>query len=249
MIRTPRARQPDTYGSTVRGRPGIYDERSVGQRWHDAFADLITRATHLDGLPASGGTPATVIVTINYDDLVSRTGHGVTTDGTPLSTAAILKLADEALVLPTVLTSSGAVLTMGRSCRIATRPQTMALVARDGGCTFPGCDHPAEWCQRHHIKGWIDGGPTDLNNLTLVCGYHHRSFEHNGWTCTMINGLPHWTPPAWTDPRPDPDPPPPPPHATPHRGPACVGHGGTSQHPGAASKKSQPEPRSRWPRS
>jgi hypothetical protein len=76
----------------------------------------------------------------------------------------------------------------------------MALVVRDGGCTFPGCDHPGGWCQRHHIKGWINGGPTDLNNLTLVCGYHHRSFEHNGWTCTMINGLPHWTPPAWTDP-------------------------------------------------
>ena len=38
----------------------------------------------------------------------------------------------------------------------------MALTARDGGCSFPGCTHPPQWCDRHHILDWILGGPTDL---------------------------------------------------------------------------------------
>jgi hypothetical protein len=43
----------------------------------------------------------------------------------------------------------------------------MALIAREGGCSFPGCGHPPQWCDRHHIIDWIDGGPTDLENLKL----------------------------------------------------------------------------------
>ena len=34
----------------------------------------------------------------------------------------------------------------------------MALIARDGGCSFPGCTHPPSWCDRHHILDWILGG-------------------------------------------------------------------------------------------
>ena len=65
---------------------------------------------------------------------------------------------------------------MGRTSRLATTAQTKALVARDGGCSFPGCQHPPEWCERHHIVAWVDGGPTDLDNLTLLCRFHHHQF-------------------------------------------------------------------------
>lgn len=67
---------------------------------------------------------------------------------------------------------------------------------------LPGltCDRPPGWCQAHHIIGWIDGGPTDLDNLTLVCGFHHREFAKRGWTCQMLDGVPHWIPPAFLDP-------------------------------------------------
>ena len=46
----------------------------------------------------------------------------------------------------------------------------MALIARDAGCSFPGCTHPPQWCDRHHILDWILGGLTDLDNLTLLGG-------------------------------------------------------------------------------
>ena len=45
-----------------------------------------------------------------------------------------------------------------------------------------------------------NGGPTDLDNLTLLCGYHHRNFEALGWACQMTDGVPEWLPPRWLDP-------------------------------------------------
>ena len=47
---------------------------------------------------------------------------------------------------------------------------------------------------------WIDGGLTNLNNLTLLCAYHHHNFLARGWTCRInTDGLPEWTPPKWVD--------------------------------------------------
>jgi hypothetical protein len=113
----------------------------------------------------------------------------------------VLKLANQSDILPTVLSTTGAVLEMGHSRRVATATQTMALIARDSGCSFPGCDHPPEVCERHHITEWVDGGLTNLDNLTLLCRFHHHNFASRGWTCTINrDGLPEWTPRWWIDP-------------------------------------------------
>ena len=98
-----------------------------------------------------------------------------------MSTA--LRWADQAEVAWCVTTPQGAVLDLYRTRRIASPSQTVALIARDGGCSFPGCDVGPSWCERHHIVAWQDGGDTNLDNLTLVCRYHHRHFETGGWTC------------------------------------------------------------------
>jgi len=177
------------------------DPRRHGQRMHDALDDVCARLLRSGGLPASGGTPAAVIVTIDYADLLGKTGHGTTTDGTAVSAAEVLRLANEAEILPTVLTSCGEPLELGRSRRIASSNQTYALIARDGGCSFPACSHPPEWSDRHHIVGWLAGGRTDLSNLTLLCRYHHTHYLGHGWTCRMSDHqLPEWIPPRWVDP-------------------------------------------------
>lgn len=176
------------------------DERTHGQRMHDAVEDVCDRLLRSGRLPDLGGTPATVIVTVTLDNLLSRLGYGRTGDGNLLSTAQILDLAEQAEIIPTVINASGAVLDLGRSRRIATPAQTCALIARDGGCSFPACQRPPELCERHHVVAWIDGGTTDLNNLTLLCRYHHHQFSSGGWTATInTDGLPEWTPPAWID--------------------------------------------------
>ena len=143
-----------------------------------------------------------MIVTIGVEDLLAKAGMAETTDGSQLSAAQLLRVADEAEIWPTIIDRNGVPLALGRTRRIASRGQTMALIAREGGCSFPGCDHPPQWCDRHHIIDWIDGGPTDLDNMTLLCRYQPRRIScRKGWACRMnADGLPEWIPPRWIDP-------------------------------------------------
>ena len=178
----------------------IPDQRHYGQRIHDAFQDACGRLLQMADRPAVGGTPASVIVTVGVEDLLAKAGLAETTDGTQLSADQLLRIADEAEIWPTIIDRHGVLLAMGRKRRIASRAQTLALIAREGGCSFPGCTHPPELCDRHHIVDWILGGKTDLNNLTLVCRYHHTHFAQKSWTCRInTDGLPEWIPPKWVD--------------------------------------------------
>ncbi len=180
--------------------PDGRDHRTAGQRRHDGLRTALRMLLRAGGLPQTGGVPASIIVTIDHDDLLRRTGHGTTADGQPMTVAEVLRLAEEAELLPTVLSRTGSVLSQGRSRRLATESQTKALIARDGGCSFPHCHAPPAHCDRHHVIAWRDLGTTDVTNLTLLCGYHHARFEQLGWSCRMIDGLPHWIPPWTVDP-------------------------------------------------
>jgi Domain of unknown function (DUF222)/HNH endonuclease len=72
-------------------------------------------------------------------------------------------------------------LEVGRARRVVSATQRAALVVRDRGCVFPGCDRPPAWCEGHHLVSWLEGGPTDLPNLALVCRAHHRVVHEGGW--------------------------------------------------------------------
>jgi HNH endonuclease len=72
-------------------------------------------------------------------------------------------------------------LDVGRTSRTITPAQRQALAVRDGGCVFPGCSRPLAWCDGHHLVHWLDGGPTDLANLVLLCRAHHRAVHEGGW--------------------------------------------------------------------
>ena len=175
------------------------DPRHHAQRTHDALEEVCDRLLRSGTLPDSGGTPATIIITITQPHLQARRGSGETSDGTHLSADAVLGLADQADIVSVLLSPLGAVLNLGRTRRCASPAQTLALIARDGGCSFPGCSRPPEWCERHHVVAWVDGGATDVANLTLLCSYHHHNFAARGWTCLMTDGLPTWKPPRWID--------------------------------------------------
>ena len=152
-------------------------------------------------VPDSGGTPATVIITIDVEDLLNGTGYGITSDGTLIRTEQVRGMADQAEAYYAFLDRNGVPLNLGRTRRIASRGQSAALIARDIGCAFPGCGTGPEWSERHHVIPWIEGGETNLNNLTLLCRYHHHNFHGRGWTCRINDdGLPEWTPPRWVDP-------------------------------------------------
>ena len=74
------------------------------------------------------------------------------------------------------------VLDLGRRRRFPTAAQFRALMLRDQHCQFPGCDRPPEWTDAHHLVHWLHGGTTDLDNLVLLCRYHHVKCHEGGWT-------------------------------------------------------------------
>ena len=67
-----------------------------------------------------------------------------------------------------------AVFAYGRSRYTVSHSLFRSVVARDGGCRFPGCDRPVRFCDAHHIRHWRHGGPTDHGNLLLLCSRHHH---------------------------------------------------------------------------
>ena len=68
--------------------------------------------------------------------------------------------------------ADGDVLMLGRSKRLVSRRQRLALSVRDACCQFPGC-RSRRRCDAHHIRPWSQGGATDLDNLILLCRRHH----------------------------------------------------------------------------
>jgi Domain of unknown function (DUF222)/HNH endonuclease len=75
-------------------------------------------------------------------------------------------------------------LEVGRTSRVVQAAQRTALAVRDGGCVFPDRARPLAWCEAHHLRHWLHGGPTDLANLALLCRAHHRAVHEGGWRLT-----------------------------------------------------------------
>jgi hypothetical protein len=84
-------------------------------------------------------------------------------------------------ILEMALYSDRCVLGVGRRTRTIPGWLRRQLCHRDGGCRFPGCGR-TNWLHGHHIKHWANGGTTDLDNLLLLCGYHHRFLHEHGWS-------------------------------------------------------------------
>ena len=110
------------------------------------------------------------------------------------------KLSCDTDLLGAIIDSSGNVLALGRTRRLVSRAQRRALMIRDHGiCQFTGC-HQTHHLQAHHIIHWADGGPTDLDNLVLLCSRHHTVVHEGGmiirrvdrqWEFLMPDGSPH----------------------------------------------------------
>ncbi|MFA7266656.1 MAG: DUF222 domain-containing protein, partial [Candidatus Nanopelagicales bacterium] len=91
-----------------------------------------------------------------------------------LSAQAAQRMTCDCVVQQVLLSPKGEPLAVGRAERFFTPSQRKALNVRDGGCVFPWCQKPPSWCDAHHIKHWIDGGETNLDNAALLCSHHHH---------------------------------------------------------------------------
>ncbi|NUT22467.1 MAG: DUF222 domain-containing protein [Hamadaea sp.] len=188
-------------GRTGRVLPGDPDLRSAGARRADALIELCERILHAGELPDNGGEKPHLTITLPWEQLKAKVGAGLLDTGDLLTPETVRRLACDAIIIPAVLGGEGQVLDVGRARRLIEGPLRRALVLRDNGCAFPGCDRPPQWCDGHHVHAWADGGTTCLANSVLLCGFHHREIHHGHWEVRIrTDGFPEFIPPAFIDP-------------------------------------------------
>lgn len=154
-----------------------------------ALVALVCDSADANVVPIAGAAArADVSVVVDIDTL----RHGlhqksIVTTGTDieLPVETVRRLACDARIIPVVMSSTGVVLDMGRATRIATPQQRKALDAMHPTCAVPQCTVPVSRCEPHHINYWVNGGPTDLDNLVPLCNEHHRCVHEGGWRLTL----------------------------------------------------------------
>src|SRR3954463_11349844 len=108
-----------------------------------------------------------------------------TQDGTPIPVEVVRRLACQAEIIPVVLNSRGQALDVGRTQRLTTPAQRVALAAMHRTCIGPTCTVSFEACSMHHVIPWEDGGLTNLDNLAPVCSEHHHLVHEGGWKLSI----------------------------------------------------------------
>jgi hypothetical protein len=109
----------------------------------------------------------------------NRMAAAETVWGAILGPETARRLACDASVTRVLLSPESQPLDVGRRTRLIPPAIRTALVVRDRGCTYPGCDRGPQWTDAHHVRHWADGGGTSLDNLVLLCRHHHRAV-HEG---------------------------------------------------------------------
>ncbi|MGQ0845764.1 MAG: DUF222 domain-containing protein, partial [Sporichthyaceae bacterium] len=182
-------------------QPAPDGTREPGQRRADAMADLVERTLRFGKVRSTRGHRAHVIVTISEENLRTGTGFGITTTGETLTAETVRRTLCDANLHPLHVDGNGIPLKLGRSQRLASPGQWLALIARDGGCVGPNCTRPPEWTQVHHTTYWENFGLTDIENMCLLCDHHHDEVHHGGWQIDMAaDGHPEFVPPEHIDP-------------------------------------------------
>ena len=156
-----------------------------GSTWPSRADGMVALAENfLAGNPANGngGERFQVMVHVDQDPLAP---DGVLSasldDGTRISAETFRRIACDCGVV--AATGDGTQLNIGRRARSIPPAIRRALALRDRGCRFPGCTH-TRFLHGHHIQHWLAGGETSVNNLALLCTFHHHLVHEGGWTVT-----------------------------------------------------------------
>ena len=120
----------------------------------------------------SGGQPANLQVTATIETLKGLAGAAAAEMefSLPISSTSVRRMACDCSVTRVLLSQDSIPVDVGRSKRVISGALGRALKARDGSCQWPRCERTASMCDGHHLVHWIEGGPTDLDNLVLLWG-------------------------------------------------------------------------------
>ena len=170
-------------------------EAGRGARSADALARLVEAARRQR---ADAGSPAgltQVVVHVDAETLAADEIHDrceiEDAPAVPPETARRMSC-DSAVVM--MRQRGGRVLDVGRRTRTVHPALRRALENRDGCCAFPGCGS-RRGLHAHHILHWARGGPTNQDNLVLLCPFHHRLVHEGGYGVRRGNGEVRFTRP------------------------------------------------------
>jgi hypothetical protein len=153
---------------------GPEDTRTAAQRRADGLLQIVQSAADTAALPLSGGERPQLRLVVDR--------HGpAAVGGDWLPDRSIGRLVCDAAVSRLLLDEHGVVVNLGRERRLFSSAQRKVLAVRDGGCRWPGCTRPPAHTDAHHVRPWIEGGATDLDNAVLLCRFHHRLVHEGGW--------------------------------------------------------------------
>jgi hypothetical protein len=164
-------------------KPTEGDARTPTKRRADALVRICRFFLDHANLPIEGGEVPHVSIVVNWDTI--RQGRPAADSDTTLTPADINQLLCEANISRIVLGPDSIPLDVGRAHREPSKALRRAVSVRDRRCRYPGCDRRPSWCQTHHVIPWIPDGPTALDNLVLLCDFHHHVIHKPGWHATF----------------------------------------------------------------
>ena len=150
----------------------------------------------------TGGVPgrtaeATVVVHASFQAMATGEGSASLESAGVIHAETARRLGCSGRVQVVVEDERGEPIRLGRASREPTSGMLRLLRHRDPGCVFPGCGSRA-FTHAHHIRWWSDGGKTDLENLAIVCTFHHRLVHEHGWAIRRESGSVLWFRPDGT---------------------------------------------------
>jgi hypothetical protein len=173
----------DTALNAASDKPSDGDTRSLAKRRADAMVRICRFFLDHAELPVEGGEVPHVSVVLRWDG----TSAGITAmePDLAITPADISQLLCESSLSRVIIGPDSIPLDVGRATRHPSKALRRALSIRDQGCRFPGCDRRASWCHSHHVEPWLPDGETKLDNLVLLCSFHHHLVHKPGWLDTF----------------------------------------------------------------
>jgi hypothetical protein len=164
----------DRYMSTQRFDPNVPYDHDASRA--DALVALCSRTIAAD----PDADRATIGVHVDAKVLAGEAGMAELDNTTAIAMQTAQRLACDSRWYIVVDGPGGIPLGIGRVSRSIPPYLAREIRHRDGGCRFPGCERKL-WTNIHHQKPWAEGGPTDMDNLLVLCGPHHRLVHEGGW--------------------------------------------------------------------
>lgn len=190
--------------------PGEEDGSFAEARRADALVALCSSRIAADADPDR----ATVVVHAQLERLSSGPAPSSPQGGCEIEDGPVIhpetarRLLCDARIQMVLEAEGGQPVRLGRMMREPPGWMIRQLRYRDLECRFPGCG-ARRFTQAHHIRWWQHGGDTDLENLLLVCTFHHKLVHEYGWRVRRdADGTARWFRPDGSPYPAGPDPPP-----------------------------------------